>query len=498
MDAILKKFEYKYLPYENDLLEREICALFPNRSLTSDGKNMILYGVEDSDLPNLKRLTYIASFVISGKEYSTDQCIFEHSANANGRRQNTRYATHGLHEYKGKFNPQIVRTIINYLGLAPGEKVLDPFCGSGTTQVECALSGIYSVGTDINPLAVEISNLKTSALSLDCAIAKQNLSELYGILCCESADVTINGDSARHEYLLHWIPEKTLFELEAVREYSRKIDSNVGTLFILAASNLIREYSLQEPLDLRIRRRTTPMPEKQFRDAWKDQVFQQIKCIELFQSTCHGNIASGHALNADIRTIGELSDKFDAAITSPPYATALPYIDTQRISLVWLELCDPAEIMSLETSLIGSREFYHINKEQLRSDMLQNAASLPAEAYNLIIELDNSLSPDDGFRKRAVPLLLYRYFSDMKQMFGSVRNLLKPSAKYALVVGNNKTTIGGQTTIIDTPQLLSIIAANHGWIVDELIPLQTYQRYGLNMKNAINHETLIILKKDAV
>lgn len=498
MDAILKKFEYKYLPYENDLLEREICALFPDCSLTIDGKTMTLHGVVDSDIPNLKRLTYISSFIISGEAYSTDQCIFEHSVNPNGKRQNTRYATHGLHEYKGKFNPQIVRTIINYFGLTPGEKVLDPFCGSGTTQVECALSGIFSVGTDINPLAVEISNLKTSALSIDCNIAKQHLFELHDLLCRSSVGAGINGDPARREYLLHWIPEKTLLELEKVREYSQKINPTVGTLFILAASNLIREYSLQEPLDLRIRRRTTPLPEKQFGDAWKEQVSQQISSIELFQRSFHGNLAIGHALNADIRTIGDLPDEFDAAITSPPYATALPYIDTQRISLVWLGLCDPTEIMSLETSLIGSREFYHINKEQLRSDMLQNTASLPSEVYNLILELDNSLSPDDGFRKRAVPLLLYRYFSDMKQMFGSVRNLLKPYAKYALVVGNNKTTIGGRTTVIDTPQLLAIIAANHGWIVDELIPLQTYQRYGLNMKNAINHETLIILKKDAV
>ena len=498
MDAVLKKFEYKYLPYENDLLEREIRALFPDCSVTADVNGITLHGVVDSDISYLKRLTYIASFTLSGEEYYTDQYVFEHSANTNGKRQNTRYATHGLHEYKGKYNPQIVRTIINYFGLKPGDKVLDPFCGSGTTQVECALSGISSVGTDINPLAVKISNLKTSALSLNCDVAIQHLSELYKLLCAASAETTINGNPARYEYLLHWIPEETLSKLETVRDYSQRISPTVGLLFILAASNLIREYSLQEPLDLRIRRRTSPMPEKQFQDAWKDQVLQQIKCIELFQGTPHGNLASGHALKADIRTIGELPDRFDAAITSPPYATALPYIDTQRISLVWLGLCDPTNIMSLETSLIGSREFYRIDKEQLRSEMLQNAARLPAEVNNLILELYNSLSPDDGFRKRAVPLLLYRYFSDMKQMFASVRNLLKPYAKYALLVGNNKTTIGGRTTMIDTPRLLSIIAADYGWDVDELIPLQTYQRYGLNMKNAINHETLIILKKDAV
>ena len=127
---------------------------------------------------------------------------------------------------------------------------------------------------------------------------------------------------------------------------------------------------------------------------------------------------------------------FDVAITSPPYATALPYIDTQRISLVWLSLCEPNEIMNLESSLIGSREFYRVQREDLYNKMLSNINNLPSSVCHLIMRLPNGLSDQDGFRKKTVPLLLYRYFSDMKTMFTNVSLMLKPHAKYALVVGN--------------------------------------------------------------
>ncbi len=63
------------------------------------------------------------------------------------------------------------------------------------------------------------------------------------------------------------------------------------------------------------------------------------------------------AFNIDIRDAESLIDfvDFDAAITSPPYATALPYIDTQRLSLIWLGFASPKEVKVLENNLIGSR-----------------------------------------------------------------------------------------------------------------------------------------------
>jgi site-specific DNA-methyltransferase (cytosine-N4-specific) len=78
-------------------------------------------------------------------------------------------------------------------------------------------------------------------------------------------------------------------------------------------------------------------------------------------------------------------------------------------------------------------------------------------------------------------------------MFAQVHRLLKPEARFCLVVGYNKTNIG-QPQIIDTPLLLSEEAKKQGFQVEEIVPLETYQRYGLHAKQAITGEALIILK----
>ena len=61
-------------------------------------------------------------------------------------------------------------------------------------------------------------------------------------------------------------------------------------------------------------------------------------------------------------------------------------------------------------------------------------------------------------------------------------------------MGGNHTVLSGQRFDIDTPQHLAEIAEQCGWKHVESVPLQTYQRYGYHQNNAINTETLIILR----
>ena len=41
----------------------------------------------------------------------------------------TGYATHGLFPYRGKFHPQMIKGVLNTMGLHPGDSVLDPMIG---------------------------------------------------------------------------------------------------------------------------------------------------------------------------------------------------------------------------------------------------------------------------------------------------------------------------------------------------------------------------------
>ena len=57
----------------------------------------------------------------------------------------TGYATHGLFPYRGKFHPQLIRSLLNILEIRPGNIVLDPMAGSATVSVEANLLGIDSI-----------------------------------------------------------------------------------------------------------------------------------------------------------------------------------------------------------------------------------------------------------------------------------------------------------------------------------------------------------------
>jgi site-specific DNA-methyltransferase (cytosine-N4-specific) len=195
--------------------------------------------------------------------------------------------------------------------------------------------------------------------------------------------------------------------------------------------------------------------------------------------------ASGNVKNLNL---------FDAALTSPPYAMALPYIDTQRLSLVWLGLVDAKEILALEAKLVGSREMRGAARRELHQKLADNGSALPEAEYRFCRTLQSALSSEDGFRRQAVPPLLYRYFEGMRDSFRHMRKELKPGAPYALIVGHNHTILAGVRFNIDTPRHLASLATSEGWELEEIIELQTYQRYGYHMDNAVSSESLILLR----
>lgn len=85
---------------------------------------------------------------------------------------------HRLHPYKGKFIPQLVEYFLDNhtddfkadIYFKPGDIVLDPFCGSGTTLVQANELGVHAIGIDISQFNAMISNVK---------IERHNLFKLY-------------------------------------------------------------------------------------------------------------------------------------------------------------------------------------------------------------------------------------------------------------------------------------------------------------------------------
>jgi hypothetical protein len=74
--------------------------------------------------------------------------------------------THNFYRYPARFSPTLVRAAINAF-TEPGDLVMDPFVGGGTTLVEALASGRHGIGADISSLAAFVSEVKTTIYSDD-------------------------------------------------------------------------------------------------------------------------------------------------------------------------------------------------------------------------------------------------------------------------------------------------------------------------------------------
>ena len=157
MQIELLKFPYVYMEYEKELQARELSALLPNAIIISDNKHSTIISVDNTELSAVYELTYYCAYKINDSIISTRQGLYEKDDTMHVFKQHTRYSTHGLHEYKGKFNPQIVHALINSFGITKNHTVLDPFNGSGTTGIACKKLKRKYIGIDIDKEFLKIT-----------------------------------------------------------------------------------------------------------------------------------------------------------------------------------------------------------------------------------------------------------------------------------------------------------------------------------------------------
>ncbi len=91
------------------------------------------------------------------------QEAFQKISNAAQDRSRVSGATHRYYRYPARFSPGFVRACIEEL-TDPGDLVVDPFVGGGTTAVEAMQAGRRCFGSDINALATFVSRVKTTPI----------------------------------------------------------------------------------------------------------------------------------------------------------------------------------------------------------------------------------------------------------------------------------------------------------------------------------------------
>jgi hypothetical protein len=497
IEVEIRNPSYKLRDYEKVFLQNEIMALTGvEPSLDSENDRYTLHVDSNFKLSKLELLTYADSVEIKlgfSKEdvdeassegvNSLLETIQKRLERPNGKgRQRTTYGPHGLHEYRGKFNPQMPRSLMVQNFLDRKGVILDPFCGSGTTLIEASMLNLPSIGIDINPMSCLITNAKIAWLEVD---EIPNLPPNFDAYSYEY-------DEQRETFLRKWFPEDRLSNLRQIIGWSETLDSNHEKIAKCVLSNLLREHSFQDPAQLRIMRREN-IPESTlplidcFRNKWNNLSDARMKYgkVSTEKPTC--------LQGSSIELIKAITSPISGTVSSPPYATALPYIDTYRLSSVALMLNKNTEITSLEKSLIGARDISAADKA-LYDKRLE---SLPKPVRKIINQLKSEVDHNDeaGFRLKAKPYALARYFSSMQDVILELFEAEQKGALNTWVVGPSKTNPGKDKTKsgefdIDTPRLLAHIAEEVGFDT-KLRKVEAYSRLDIHSKNSIRKEYIL-------
>lgn len=127
---------------------------------------------------------------------------------------------HALHPFPAKYPPQLPRLFIQHL-TQPGEVVLDPMMGSGTTVLEARRGGRRAVGTDIDPLALHLVAAKVappSPLAFEEGFARvlRRAEAHLGAAGRLAEEYARRFDDATQRFLDHWFLPDTQRELLAL------------------------------------------------------------------------------------------------------------------------------------------------------------------------------------------------------------------------------------------------------------------------------------------
>ena len=502
---------YKLWPYERVLRKRESGKATEKLPSESSPNSTLIMEAGVSEVVAARSLVFTHQIRHeSGFSELTWQAVLENgAAQTVSARKDPKYVTHGLHPYKGKFYPQLAKGLINLSGVSTGSKVLDPFCGSGTTLLEGYLNGLRTFGCDMHPLAAKITRAKTGILEVEPDLVTDVVATLLASL--DGAPKKFSSDLDQFppdciNEIQNWFANPIAQKLNWILKTIRQGSAGAMKEFLeIVLSSIVREVSQQDPSDLRIRYRKKKLSDCDVLGSFKEELSRQFSRVERFWKVrgyaphrFHQAVAV-QGDNKDAQTFNSLGlddSSIDLVLTSPPYAMALPYIDTDRLSLLTLFGASSTARRPLEQELTGSREISKSEKHSFEQ-RLEEDGSLPKVCRDFIQTIYSkvSKSEDAGFRKLNMPALLFRFLDDMASAFGQIHRVCRPGAEAMIVIGDSRMTIDDKEIRIPTTDHVEAISKGRGFSVVERMDISVTTENLHHIGNAITKNVVLRLRK---
>ena len=413
-------------------------------------------------------------------------------------------AAHDWYRFVLSFPPHLVREYLDRFELRADQRVLDPFCGTGTTVVECKKRGIASVGIEANPMAHFATQVKIDwgpdpdgLIRHANAVAEAALRELAAARIVDDTLPLFN-------------------EVEPDRQTELKTLSPDCAKLLL--TNSISPRPLHKTLVLlgHIERQRDERFYRHERLALARALVFSISNLEFGPEVGVGSVKGDaaviapwldavYAMAGDLRALHERQDtpsiafhadarqmisalapgSVDAVITSPPYPNEKDYTRTTRLEMVLLGFVhNRTELQSLKRGLIRSntRSVYRNDDDDRWVDNYPEIQRIAEAIEARRIELGKT----SGF-ERMYARVTKLYFGGMARHLSDLRGVLRPGAHLAYVVGDQASYL---RVMIRTGQLLAEIAQSLGY---ELVGIDLFRtRLATATKEQLREEVVVL------
>ncbi len=358
----------------------------------------------------------------------------------------TGYATHGLFPYRGKFHPQMIKGLLNVMGIKPGDIVLDPMMGSGTVLVEACLMGIRSIGIDASPFCRFMTQTKLDALTMSLARARgalENYEEVFIYFQHRVGQPTPGSKPSKSK-----TSKSAMSVMEERAEYLTKKDHPKLTKQDRDTLNTYH-FLLLAYLDSAgyAERSARKVPLEQFRAILERYLFVAEK-IQHVMAGLEMELAAAEVLEGDARSLSLEDSSVDGIIFSPPYSFAVDYLANDSFHL----------------------KFMGIDSDTLRDMMI-------------------------GLRGRNFGEKYQFYRDDMGKVIKECARVLRPDCFCTIVVGTNNNQLGkvfgiAPDEVRGLHEILVDMSAEVGFN-----PVKVMSRPIIGISNTMRREYILILQK---
>ncbi len=408
-------------------------------------------------------------------------------------RVTTGHLFHGLHVYKAKFFPRMVRAMLNLYASRSGAYVLDPYVGSGTTLTEA---------TDIDPLSVLIAEAKVILLhnpdsdliqtaldvrdSLDIAKSKQ--------LSLFRVSETVHPYTAIPPFLAKRLPvevqQEIIEDIQLCLSAIGTPQSQESVPLLVALSDAISRKLKFRFLGLGYGRFSLNIMQGRIVQMFRDNLTYLANSLAVWRwlwRTARCPLPPSTTYHGDARSLPFDDATFDCVVTSPPYMPASSgrenYLKSKALAMTALGLLKAQEIDSYEQRQIGSVH------------RTAGFDELPPKAREVV-----DWMASDEVRKVKAPATA-SYFNDLMQSLREIRRVLRPGGYCALVIARQHTFYRYKSRevvrVINNTDVVEELAHHCGLEVENTIHVELKKQNAVARPRSLDayYETILVLRR---